>query len=166
MVREFVGLTDFGAITRYDKGEGFAFGAGFFAVQEDEAVIAGAAVGSIVEGTEFREVSGAGAEISVGGGGGGPRRGGGVPHHLVEARSHEVAAGDDLPGGRIDDPLRDEAASSAVGAGGAQQRRRALDGADLMVGEDGHRAVTIAVSAKAIGDAGHLIAIDGIAHGE
>lgn len=166
MVREFVGLTDFGVISRYDKGEGFAFGAGFFAVQEDEAVIAGSAVGSIVEGTEFREVSGAGAEISVRGGGGGPRRGGGVPHHLVEARGHEVAAGDDLPGGGVDHPFGDEAAGSTVGAGGTQQSRRALDSADLMVGENGHRAVAIAVSAKAIGDTGHLIAIDGIAYGE
>ena len=164
VVGKFVDLAGFGSV--HNPGEGLTFGAGLFAIQEDTAVIAGAAIGSIIEGRKVREVSGAGAEVGIGGSWSGPRRGGGVPHHLVEARGHEVAAGDDLPGGGVDHPLGDEATSGAVRAGGAKQRRRALNGADFMVGENGHRAVTVAVSAEAIGDAGHLIAIDGIANGE
>ena len=144
MVREFVGLADFIDITRRDKGESLAFGAGFFAVKEDTAIVAGAGAG-VVEGAQGGEVCGARAEVGVGGGGSSP--GGAVPHHLVEARGDEVAARDDLPGRGVDDPLGDGAAGGSVGAGGTLEDARREIIPDLMIGEDRHRAVAVAVGA-------------------
>ena len=151
VVREFVGLADFGRVTRGDKSEGFTFGASFFAIQEDKAVVAGARAG-IIEGFNLGEVGGAGAEVGVGGGGSSP--GGSVPHHLVETRGHEVATGDDLPGRGIDHPLGDETASCAVGTYGTLKDAGREIIPDFMISEDGHRTVAVRVSTKAVRDAG------------
>ena len=163
VVREFVGLADFIDISRRDEGEGLAFGAGFFAVQEDAAIVAGAGA-SIIEGVDAGEVGGAGAEVGVGGGGSSP--GGAVPHHLVEARGDEVAARDDLPGRGVDDPLGNEAAGRSVGTDGSLEDAGREIIPDLMVGEDGHGAVAVVVCSETVGDAGHQVAADRVAHRE
>ena len=97
MVGKFVDLAGFGSV--HNPGESLALGAGFFPVHEDAAIIASAAIGSIIEGREVWKVGGAGAKVGVGGADRTcePSVGCAVPHHLVGGGRHEVAAGDDLP---------------------------------------------------------------------
>ena len=150
-VRELIYFTHVSARRHPSKPPTFV--AGLFAVEEDAAIVAQTR-GCVIEGAHRRQVSRAKAS-DLRCGACGPRAGGCVPEVEVIGRRKEIRTREDAPGALVDDPTRNECASRTMGTDDT------VGLPQLLIDQQGERAVVVIEGPHTVGNPNHAIAIQG-----